>query len=1079
MKRILAFLLCFCLCVSLIPAAFAEDEDEIIILDEEYFPAEDDDEELIDIVEPTVRRPRDDTQSELKAYGFCGRIDEMDLSWKLYDDGLLRIIGDGDMKDYHWFEEAPWKAYDNVDGFRITSVSVEDGVTSIGRDAFRDLDALTYAFISYTVSEIGVGAFTGCDSLSAFDVDQDSETFCTIDGVLFSADEETLVLFPAGKLNIGQTSYSVPYGTVNIAPAAFYGNKYLSKITLPSTLETVGESAFESCTWLCELRLPDSVTKIPRYMCKDCTRLWDASFYSVTDIAYGAFENCLGLHRVFLPYDLQSIRCCAFKGSGLDYIEIPNSVYELENQVFMECPWLETVVIGRNVSNIRGNLFDGCEWLERVIFTGDAPEIQQYKAGTSGSPDEGAFLNASFLALYPAEKSGWSSAITKDYGGDVVWEPYTDGLFIKIQPVSGLVYEGMTQEFSLQIGCVGTAVYQWQYRTPDETDWSDARPEWNAEGAMLKFVPGVELDGSQFRCVITSGSTTIYSDIVDLTVRPGTGTPFIILQPQPVNDYVGNTAVFHVAAGGDPELKYEWQYSPGTDSWKKCSSAGADTPDFAVPILGYRDGYRYRCRVTNAVGFIYSSHVTLTALGKVVITEQPISVSVKEDTTAKFTVGASGIDLSYQWQVASASNGYIWTNSTLSTAQTASLSVKGYNYRDGNRYRCKVSNVGGAVYSEPAVLTVLYKPIITAQPQSVKIAVGDLAIFRVEASGSGLSYQWQYRTSATGSWNNSSGSDAKTATLKVIGQSYRSGYQYRCIVKNSAGSTYSSAATLTVSKYLKPTITTQPKSVSKTAGGTASFSVTATGGSLNYQWQFKKPGESTWSNCSGEGATSATLDVEAKLYRSGYQYRCVVTNPAGSTTSNAATLTVNSIAKPTITTHPKSVTVMVGQTATFKVVASNAVSYQWQFRAKSSDPWSNCTNGTGATLNVEGKAYRNGYQYRCAVTNSGGTTYSGAATLTVTALSKPTITKQPVSAAVTIGQSANFTVAATGTGTLSYQWQFRASASEAWSNCTNGTGANLEVVGKAYRNGYEYRCAVTNAGGTTYSNAATLTVLGG
>ena len=58
-----------------------------------------------------------------------------------------------------------------------------------------------------------------------------------------------------------------------------------------------------------------------------------------------------------------------------------------------------------------------------------------------------------------------------------------------------------------------------------------------------------------------------------------------------------------------------------------------------------------------------------------------------------------------------------------------------------------------------------------------------------------------------------------------------------------------------------------------------------------------------------------------------------------------------------------------------------------------------------------------------------------------------------MSAAVTIGQSANFTVAATGTGALSYQWQFRASASEAWSNCTNGTGANLEVVGKAYRNG--------------------------
>ncbi|MBO4212009.1 MAG: hypothetical protein J5878_05075, partial [Oscillospiraceae bacterium] len=70
----------------------------------------------------------------------------------------------------------------------------------------------------------------------------------------------------------------------------------------------------------------------------------------------------------------------------------------------------------------------------------------------------------------------------------------------------------------------------------------------------------------------------------------------------------------------------------------------------------------------------------------------------------------------------------------------------------------------------------------------------------------------------------------------------------------------------------------------------ATFSVTATGTNLKYQWQYKKSGSSTWTNWSGK--TDATLSFKGTSTNNAYQYRCVVSNDSGSVTSSAATLTV-------------------------------------------------------------------------------------------------------------------------------------------------------------------------------------------
>ena len=121
-----------------------------------------------------------------------------------------------------------------------------------------------------------------------------------------------------------------------------------------------------------------------------------------------------------------------------------------------------------------------------------------------------------------------------------------------------------------------------------------------------------------------------------------------------------------------------------------------------------------------------------------------------------------------------------------------------------------------------------------------------------------LSYQWQYSADGGKSWHNKTGatSDAYTVTVKAT----YDGMLYRCKVTNSGGSVYTAEARLTV--LPKPVIVTQPAGQTAAEGKTATFTVTASGEGLSYQWQYSKDGGNNWYNKSG--ATSASYTVTAK-----------------------------------------------------------------------------------------------------------------------------------------------------------------------------------------------------------------------
>src|SRR5438034_1212665 len=165
------------------------------------------------------------------------------------------------------------------------------------------------------------------------------------------------------------------------------------------------------------------------------------------------------------------------------------------------------------------------------------------------------------------------------------------------------------------------------------------------------------------------------------------------------------------------------------------------------------------------------------------------------------------------------------------------------------------------------------------------------------------------------------------------------------------------------------------------------------------------------------GATLASYTTPSTTSGdNGAQFTVVVSNTAGSVTSSVATLTVNS--PPTITTQPASRTVTAGQTATFSVTATGTapLGYQWQ---RAGVPISGATLASYTTPPTT--SGDNGAQFTVVVRNSAGSVTSTVATLTVN--SPPTITSQPVSRTVTAGQTASFSVTATGTAPLGYQWQ--------------------------------------------------------
>jgi hypothetical protein len=246
---------------------------------------------------------------------------------------------------------------------------------------------------------------------------------------------------------------------------------------------------------------------------------------------------------------------------------------------------------------------------------------------------------------------------------------------------------------------------------------------------------------------------------------------------------------------------------------------------------------------------------------------------------------------------------------------------------------------------------------------------------------------------------------------------------------------------------------------------TATFAVTATGNPApTYQWL------NAATSASIAGATSASYTTPATTpANSGSKFQVVATNSAGSQTSSAAMLTVDSA--PGITSQPANLTVTAGQTATFTVAATGTapLGYQWQ------QGTTNISGASSASYTIAATSSANtGSSFQVIVTNAAGAVTSNPATLTVD--TPPVITAQPASQTVTSGQTATFTVVTTGNPAPTYQWQNATTGA----SIAGATSATYTTPATASANsGSKFQVVATNTAGSQTSSAATLTVNSG
>ena len=126
----------------------------------------------------------------------------------------------------------------------ITSIEIPNTVTSIGEMAFLGCTSLKSVKLSTGVAKIDKNAFGSCSALREVQVAKDNPNFSSLDGVLSSKAQDTLVIYPAAKTD---AAYTIPGGVTSVAMYAFSENPYLETIAIPNSLIKVGDSAFFNC----------------------------------------------------------------------------------------------------------------------------------------------------------------------------------------------------------------------------------------------------------------------------------------------------------------------------------------------------------------------------------------------------------------------------------------------------------------------------------------------------------------------------------------------------------------------------------------------------------------------------------------------------------------------------------------------------------------------------------------------------------------------------------------------------------------------------------------------------------------
>jgi GH25 family lysozyme M1 (1,4-beta-N-acetylmuramidase) len=352
------------------------------------------------------------------------------------------------------------------------------------------------------------------------------------------------------------------------------------------------------------------------------------------------------------------------------------------------------------------------------------------------------------------------------------------------------------------------------------------------------------------------------ANLTNFVITTITNAPVFTTQPA-ANTTVtlGSNVTFTAAASGYPAPTYQWKFNTTNIN-------GANSTSLTITNAQTNNAGVYSVVASNVAGVVTSSNATLTVYIPLTITTQPTNLTVLKGSTAAFSVAAMGTPPpGYQWQ---------FNDVSIPGASSNVLTIPNVQSNKQGNYSVSVTNSTGSIISSNATLTVVTAPAITAQPTNRTVIEGNSTTFTVTATGTPtLTYQWLL---------GGSNIDGATGSSYSIGSVQAGqGGNYQVLVTNNYGAATSSNALLTV--LSPPMITGQPHSVTVPAGSNATFTVTATGTGLTYQWLFNSGA------IGGANGTSYTV-VGAQTNNAG-NYSVLVTNTVASVTSSNAVLTVS------------------------------------------------------------------------------------------------------------------------------------------------------------------------------------------
>ena len=369
--------------------------------------------------------------------GYIGSDTEVEIP-AFYQDKLVTSIGDG--------------AFSGCS--ELTSITIPEGVISIGQGAFYNCTQLISIVLPRSIAEIGGDACCYCDRLNAVFYRGTFEEYISIDidGLNRGYIDDALILYSATQpteagnywhyvdgvptvweetagpsaqsgtqglqyylsLNEYHVSGYIGSDTEVVVPAIYQGKPVtaignrafescsgLTSITIPNSVNTICDHAFSRCSGLTSITIPNSVTYIGEYAFYECTGLttvtfaegsqlttiWDHAFYgctgltsitipaSVTYIREFAFYNCSRLYDVDIPGSVTDIWPYAFSGcSALPSISIPDSMTTIGEGMLQYCFNLTAVFIPDSVTSIRWRAFDYCRALRFVLYKGTSAQ---------------------------------------------------------------------------------------------------------------------------------------------------------------------------------------------------------------------------------------------------------------------------------------------------------------------------------------------------------------------------------------------------------------------------------------------------------------------------------------------------------------------------------------------------------------------------------------------------------------------------------------------------------------------------------------------------------------------------------